>query len=125
MARLLGEIAGVDRVLFDDVQGLQQRGGEAAGGPEPGPRRDVRHAGDLEVGRAVQHQLQRLPNDRVLHFVHALDPFQARVFKDQLRHKRLVRRDADVLVNGCGDQKARVFAIIRRQVGAAAPQRDS
>jgi hypothetical protein len=53
VASLLGEFAGGDGLALEAVESAEKRGGEAAGGAEPGAGRDIRHAGDFEVGMMI------------------------------------------------------------------------
>jgi hypothetical protein len=68
------------------------------------------------------HQLQRLTHDRVPDLVHRRHVFQLRVLDDDLLAERLVQGDVDILVDGRGDQKTGVFAVVGRQIGAAATE---
>ena len=117
---------GWTRFLRWRVQRLEQRGGEAAGGAEPGAGRDVGHAGDLQVA-AVDARPARSASRMIgcCSSPRARDALQLRVLDDQLGHEGLVDRDVDVLVDGGRDQEAAVLAVVGRQVGAAAAERDA
>ena len=117
-ARLLGQLLRVHQVLLQRVQGLEERGGEAAGRAEAGPGRHVGHAGDLEMGRLHPDQPEGLANQRVLHLVHGADPLQLRVLEDELLIEGLVQRDIHVLVDRGGEHKPAVLPIVGGQIGA-------
>src|SRR6185503_2177654 len=122
---LLGQLTGMYEPLLVGVQGLEERGREAPRGPEARARRDVRHAGQLQVGSLDAQQGQGLPDDRMAQLGRGPDALQARVLDDQLRDEGLVQRDVHVPVDGGGDQEPRVLAVVGGQVGAAAPQGDA
>ncbi len=63
------------------MQGLQQRGGEAAGGSEPGPGRNVGQRRDLDLGRLELLHAQCLANDRMLDLVDRLDVLERGIFE--------------------------------------------
>src|SRR2546423_15197403 len=54
-----------------------------------------------------------------------LNALELRVLDDDLLLKRAVLRDVDVLVDRRGDEKTAVFAIVRRQIGATAAERNT
>ncbi len=124
-AGLLGQLVGMDQVLLERVECLQQGRREAAGGAQPGAGRHVGHAGDFQMRGADAGQSQGLADQRMLHLVDGRDPLHARVLEDQLLDERLVQRDVDVLVDGGGDDEPVVLAIVRRQIRPAAAQGDS
>ena len=107
------------------VQRLEQRRGEAARRAEPGAGRNVGHAGDFQRVRLKSDQLERFADDRMLDLVDRLHALELGIFDDQVVDEGLVQRDVDVLVDRRRDQEAAVLAVIGRQVGAAAAQRDA
>ncbi len=114
--------AGWTRLRLVGVQCLEQRGGKTARRPEARPGGDVRHGGDFQRAGGHIDQAHGLADDRMLDGIDGRDALQLGILDDQVRHERLVERDVDVLVDGGGDEKTRVFAVIAGQVGAAAAE---
>jgi hypothetical protein len=124
VARHLGQLLRVQRLVPVQVQRLQERGGEAAGRPEARARRDVREGGDLDLRGPQALQRQSLPDDRMPHLLDPLDVLERRVFQVDPGLERPRHRHVDVLVDGGGDQKSLALGVVRRKIGAAAAQRD-
>ena len=125
MTGLLGKLLRVHQVFVQGMEGFQQSGGKAARRAKSRPRRNVRHAGDLQAGGADVRKLQRFSDDRVLNFLHRLDPFHLGVLDDELIDDRLVQGDVNVLIDGASDDEPAVFAVIGRQIGSASAQRNA
>ena len=70
-------------------------------------------------------RMQRVGVQIFSDFVNGVDRLELRVFNDDLLLKGLMQRDEDVLIDGAGDEEAAVVAVIRRQVGATATERDA
>ena len=70
------------------------------------------------------HQPHRLADDRVLHLVDASTCSSFEYLRIMPGVHGRCDRDVDVLVDRRGDQEAAVLAVVRRQVGAAAAERD-
>ena len=125
VAGLLGELARMDQHLAMAVERLEQRGREAARGAEPGAGRNIGHRGDFERVHVEPDQLERLAHDRMLELVDRADALELGIFHDQIVDEGLMHRDVDVLVDRRRDQEAALLAIVGRQVGAAAAERDA
>ena len=123
LARLLGQLAGVDQVLLR-VQRLEQGRGEAARRSQPGARRDVGHAGDLQPEILPAHQPQRLADQRVLDVLDPLHLLHLRILQEDSRHEPMMDQDVDIFINGRGDEEAAVLLVVGRQVGPPAAERD-
>src|SRR5690242_6885984 len=70
-------------------------------------------------------QLQGFANDRMLDFVRPGYRFHLGIFQDDSFGEALVQRDVNVFIDGGGNYKSRVLAVIRRQVSAAAAERNA
>ncbi len=113
---------GRNRVAVIGVQRLEQRRREAPRRAEARPGGNVGHAGDLKVGFPDIEHFQGFTNNRMLNFIDGGHSLHFGVLDDQFLLERLVDRDVHVAVNGSGDQHAAVFAVIGRQIGAAAAE---
>ena len=125
LARLRRQFGRMHQVPLVRVQRLEQRRRETARRPQAGARRDVRHRRQFQIMPVHAEQRERLPEDGMLHVRRAWHAFQFRILQDQVRHERVVHRDIDVFVNRRRDQETAEFFVIRRQVRAAAAQRDA
>ncbi len=107
------------------VHGLQQRRGEASGGSEAGPGRNVGEGRDLDLRRPELLPQQRLTNDRMADLIHLFNVLERRIFEVDALGERPVYRDVHVLVDRGGEQEAIMAAVVRRQIGAAASKGDA
>jgi hypothetical protein len=99
---LLGEVARRHRFALVRVQCAQEPDRERAGRAEPRPRRDVRHAHDLQRGPDGV-ELECRPDDRMLDLVDAVDALQRGVLQEVVVGERPVDRDIDVSVDIAGE----------------------
>ena len=125
LAGQTGDLAGVQRLLLERTERLDQRGGERPRRTESGARWDVGERGDLDLPGIRRHHPQRLAHDGVLHIVHAIDVFQMGVLEEDPGRERANHRHVDVLVDGGGDESTAVVAIVGRQIGSPPTQRDT
>ena len=125
VAGLLGQDLARDEILVERVQRAQQRHRETAGRAQARTRRNIGHADDLQVRRRHRHHSQGFANDRVLDLVHGLHHLDRRILDEVFGLEGLVQRDVDVLIDRGGNDEAAVFAVVGRQVGAAAAQGDA
>src|SRR5262245_19112072 len=125
VAGLFGQLARMDEVLVVRVQRLQECRRETARRAQAGAGRDVGHAGDLQARPVHAGQLERFTDNWMLNLVNIGDTLELGILDDQLWDKGVVQGDANILVDGRGEQEAGVLLIVRRQVSAATAQRDS
>ena len=92
---------------------------------QPGSGRDIGHGRDFQVAFVHADQFQRFPNDRVLDLLDRGRFLQLGVLQKKPIHETSMNVDIDMLVDRRGDEKSAVLAIIRRQIGAAAAERNS
>ena len=123
LAGLAAEVGRRDVVALHRVDGLEQPDRERAGGAQAGAGRDVGGRDDLHAGADVVGA-QHLADDRVLDLVGLVDPLELAVLEEVVVGEGAVDRDVDVLGDGGRDDHAAVLLVVRRQVGAAAAQRD-
>src|SRR5581483_4141829 len=123
VAGLLGQLLGMDQVLSQAVQRLENRRGEAARRAKSRSSRNIRHAGDFEVLGQIADQAQTFAHDGMANLVDRRCLFQSRVLDQITVDETPVKIDVDVLVDGSGDEKTAVRVVVRRQVRTAAAQR--
>jgi hypothetical protein len=124
-ARLFGQLAGMDRVLVQRVQHLEKGRGEAARRSQARPGRDVGHAGDLQRAAVAAEESQRLPDQGVLDLLDPLHLLHLCVLEQDLRHESSVDCQVNILIDRGRHHEAAVVAIIGRQVGSPAAERDA
>jgi hypothetical protein len=125
LAREPREIAGQQQPAFEAVQRLEQRGREATRRAEPGAGRNVGERRDLVLRFGDAHHRECFADERMLDVFEARDLFDLGVLEEHAGPERAVDRDPHVLVDRGREQEAAVVLVIRRQIGAAAAERDA
>ena len=72
--------------------------------------------------RLELRKLDRLSNDRMMHFAGRLDVLKLRILEEDARRKRPHHSHIDVPVDGGGNEESLVLPVIGRQIRAAAAQ---
>src|SRR5208337_4435971 len=119
MASLLRQLLRRNESPAQGVQRLQQRGRKAPRRAQPGPRRYVREAYDIEVRSRYPREFHGLPDDRVLDILNLLYFFHLRVFQPDHRPEGFADGDVNVALDRRRQHESHVFFIIGRQVRAA------
>ena len=125
VARPLGKLFWVDELPAVGIERFEQRGGETAGGSQPGPCRNVGHGRDLERTPIQTNHLERFSYDRMLQLVDGLDPFEGRILDDKLVDEGLMHGDVDILVDRRRDEESGFMTVVGRKISAAATERDA
>ena len=123
-ACLLGELGGADVLALPRVQGTQEAHGEGARRAQPGPRRDVREADDLDP-RTDRMELERRTNDGMGDLARLLDALERGVLEEVVLRERPVDADEDVLVDGRRDHEAGPLREVRREIRSPASEGDA
>src|ERR1700726_4385373 len=98
---------------------LQQCCRKAAGRSKTRTCRNVRKGGDFDLWYIPIQQLQCFANDWMLYIRYRGHVLQRRIFQINARCERPHGRDVYILVDPGGNQESLMFAVIRREVGAA------
>jgi len=123
--RLRGEFGGMNEIFFVRVQRLEQGGGKTAGRTEAGAGGNIRHGSQFQPVSVHADHRKGFADDRMFQPGRVRHAFQLRILHDQIRHERVVQGDIDVFVNGRRDEKSAELFVIRRQIRAAAAERDA
>ena len=124
LARRLGQLARRQRRVARERERLQQAHRVGAGRAHPGAGGHVGHRRDLERLAAPVPD-QHLAQDRVADLARVVDLLELRVLEPVAALEHGVREHVDVLVDRPADEEAAVLAVVGRQVGAAAAERDA
>jgi len=123
-AGFFGDNSGIDVFPLERVHGAQQTDSEGSRGTEAGAGGDVGHADDFDR-RGHFVQAQRFADERVPDFVDADGVLKGGIFQQVSAAEGFVDADVDVLVDRRGDDESAETAVIRRQIGTSASDRDA
>src|SRR5262249_38667908 len=124
MTGKLGQLPGMDQLVAESMQPLQQRRAEAGRGAEPGTPGGGGGGRDLGPPGGELLQCQRLADNRMAYLADLGDVLEGRVLEVNPGAEGTGNGDIHVLVDRGRDHEALVAAVVGGQIGAASAERD-